>query len=284
MMLIRPESRFLKVNGLRLHHFDWGNPSAPPVVFVHGYANSPESFNGPARRYRDRFHIVATTVRGHGDSGWSPDGAYQYADGVSDLEGIVDQLGFERFTLVGTSMGGIIAMAYAGTHPDRLARLVINDIGPDEEPGVARITAGVAARPTEFATLDDAVAQAWTSAPKVMEQLSEEEQRELIASRLRQAADGRWIWKWDPAYVTQRAAHGPPQRPDLWAALAQITCITLVVWALDSDILSEGQAHKMVEALPRGELVAVPNMVHAPTLQEPAAVAALDRFLDEVEC
>ena len=280
MALPRPESRFLEINGLQLHQLDWGNPDATPLVFVHGYTSTAEAFNGPARRYRDRFHIVATDVRGHGDSAWSPTGAYQRADQVSDLEGIVDALGFDRFALIGTSMGGNIAMAYAAAHVERLTRLVINDIGPDVESGSARITANVAARPSEFATFDDAVAFARESAPKVMEQLTDEEQRELVASRVRRNTDERWTWKLDPEYVTQRLVAGPTQRPG-WEALAQITCPTLVVWAMESDVLSKGQAHKMIEVLPRAELVAVPNMVHAPTLREPAAVAALDRFLGD---
>src|SRR5919106_5868728 len=128
-----PHSTFLTVNGLRLHILDWGNAGIPTVVCVHGYTSSAEAFNAPARYFQDRFHFITPDVRGHGESAWSPTGAYQYSAHVSDLEGLVTQLGLERFTLIGTSMGGIIAMAYAGAHHERLARLVINDIGPDAE-------------------------------------------------------------------------------------------------------------------------------------------------------
>src|SRR5262249_57788698 len=101
----------------------------------------------------DRHHVVGTDGRGHGESGWSPSGAYQYEDQVGDLAALVDKLGLARFTLVGTSMGGIIAMAYAGAHPDRLVRLVINDIGPDVGEGSQRVTQKVGSPPDEFATL-----------------------------------------------------------------------------------------------------------------------------------
>ena len=156
--LSQPHSTFLTVNGLRLHYFDWANAGSPPVVCVHGYTSSAEAFNAPARHFQDRFHFIVPDVRGHGESAWSPTGAYQYSDQVSDLEGMVTQLGLERFTLIGTSMGGIIAMAYAGAHPERLARLVINDIGPDAEVGSQRITQMVGDRPEVFATLEDAMA------------------------------------------------------------------------------------------------------------------------------
>jgi pimeloyl-ACP methyl ester carboxylesterase len=276
--LSQPHSTFLTVNGLRLHYFDWGNAGAPPVVCVHGYTSSAEAFNAPARHFQDRFHFIVPDVRGHGESAWSPTGAYQYSDQVSDLEGMVTQLGLERFTLIGTSMGGIIAMAYAGAHPERLARLVINDIGPDAEVGSQRITQMVGDRPEVFATLEDAMAYRRSVSPIVAGR-SEEDQRELALGVLRRQADGRWIWKLDPAYIQQRVQHGPPRRPALWPALQRLPCPTLVVWGMESDVLSEAQARRMVEVLPHGELVAVPGVGHAPTLMEPVVLAALERFL-----
>jgi len=276
--VLEPAGRTLDIDGLRLHYLDWGNPGAPPIVCVHGYTSSAQAFNALARRLRDRHHVVAPDVRGHGESGWSPSGAYQYEDQVGDLAALVDKLGLARFTLVGTSMGGIIAMAYAGAHPDRLVRLVINDIGPDVEVGSQRITQMVGSRPDEFATLDDAMAYRRQMSPIVAGR-SPEDQRELALGVLRQRPDGRWIWKMDPEYIRQRVRVGAPERPALWPALSRVTCPTLVVWGSDSDVLSESQARRMVEALPKGELVTVPGVGHAPTLVEPAVVAALERFL-----
>ena len=154
--LVQPKSMQVSVNGLDLHYLDWGNAGAAPVVCVHGYTSSAQAFNALARHFHDRFHIVAPDVRGHGKSAWSPARAYQYRDQVGDLAGFVDQLGLTRFTLIGTSMGGIIAMAYAEAHAERLVRLVINDIGPDVEGGSQRITQMVGNRPGEFATLEGA--------------------------------------------------------------------------------------------------------------------------------
>jgi len=275
---LEPVSQALDVNGLRVHYLDWGNPGAPPVVCVHGYTSSAQAFNALARRFHDRYHFVAMDVRGHGESAWSPAGAYQYRDQVGDLAAVVDKLGLSRFTLIGTSMGGIIAMAYAGAHPDRLTHLVINDIGPDVEVGSQRITQMVGSRPDEFGTLDDAMAYRRQMSPIVAGR-SLDDQRELALGVLRQRPDGRWIWKMDPAYIQQRVKIGPPERPALWPALQRVTCPTLVVWGSDSDVLSEAQAGRMVDTLADGELVTVPGVGHAPTLVEPAVVAALERFL-----
>ena len=278
MTLPQPRSQTLDVNGLRVHYLDWENLGAPAVVCVHGYTSSAQAFNALARHFHDRARFIAIDVRGHGESAWSSTGAYQYQDQVGDLAAVVDKLGLSRFTLIGTSMGGIIAMAYAGAHPNRLGHLVINDIGPDVEVGSQRITQMVGSRPDEFATLGDAMAYRRQMSPIVAGR-SLDDQRELALGVLRERADGRWIWKMDPEYIRQRVKIGPPERPPLWPALQRVTCPTLVVWGSDSDVLSEAQARRMVETLQNGELVTVPGVGHAPTLVEPAVVGALGRLL-----
>jgi esterase len=276
-----PTRKRRAVDGLQLSYLDWGNEAAPAVVCVHGYTSSAEAFNAPARHLCGRFHVLALDVRGHGESEWSPAGAYQYADQAGDLAGFVDGLGLDRFVLIGTSMGGIIAMAYAAAHPRRLRGLVINDIGPDPEPGSNRITQMVGSRPDRFTTLEAAMEYRRQASP-ILAGRNPEDQRELALGVLRQAADGSWGWRMDPAYIRQRVEKGPPPRPDLWPALPGIACPTMLVWGSDSDVLSQEQARRVVAAFPAGELVAVPGVGHAPTLVEPVVLAALDRFLARI--
>jgi len=193
--LLQPQSTFLTVHGLRLHYLDWGNTGAPPVVCVHGYTSSAEAFNAPARHFQERFHCIAPDVRGHGESAWSPAGAYQYSDQVGDLEEIVDQLGLERFTLIGTSMGGIIAMAYAGAHPERLVRLVINDIGPDVEgvaSGLPRRWAAGQSRSRRWKTPWPTAAVCRPSRPVAAPRTSENWRSECSANDRTAAGSGRW--------------------------------------------------------------------------------------------
>jgi pimeloyl-ACP methyl ester carboxylesterase len=277
--LAQPLSKTLRVNDLDLHYLEWGTADAPPIVCVHGYTGSADAFNALTRHLQDRFHLFALDVRGHGESAWSPSGAYRYEDQASDLAGFVGGLGLDKFVLVGTSMGGIIAMTYAAKHGERLLGLVINDIGPDAEAGTQRITQMVGSRPDEFATLEEAMAYRRSASP-ILAARNAEDQHELALGVLRQRADGKWQWKMDPAYIRQRVERGAPVRPPLWPALQALPCPTLVVWGTDSDVLSEAQARRMVDALPRGELVRVPGIGHAPTLVEPVVLAALDRFLD----
>ena len=275
---LQPTAKFPIVNGLRLRTLEWGQPDALPVVCVHGYTSSAEAFNALARRLQDRAHIIAMDVRGHGESAWSPDGAYQYADQMSDLAALVDQLGTERFVLIGTSMGGIIAMAYAAQHADRLRGLALNDIGPEVEAGSSRITGLVRSRPADFASLDEAMEYRRQTSP-ITAARPLEDQEETARGVLRERPDGRWAWKMDPDYVEQRIARGAPVRPQLWPVLETLPCLTQVIWGTDSDVLSEAQAKRMAAALPKGELVAVAGIGHAPTLVEPPVLAALDRLL-----
>jgi pimeloyl-ACP methyl ester carboxylesterase len=175
-------------------------------------------------------------------------------------------------------MGGIIAMTYAEAHPERLAHLIINDIGPDAETGSQRITQMVGSRPDEFATLEEAMDYRRQVSPIVAGR-SFEDQEELARGVLRRRDDDRWVWKMDPRYIGQRVAQGPPVRPPLWPVLQALPCPTLVVWGEDSDVLSGSQARRMAETLPKGQLVSVPGVGHAPTLVEPVVLAALGRVL-----
>src|ERR1051325_10275677 len=162
---VQPTSKFVTANELRLHYLEWDKSGMPIVVCVHGYTSSAQAFNALARHLQDRFRILAMDVRGHGESEWSATGAYEYADQAGDLAALVDRLELSRFALIGTSMGGIIAMTYAADHGDRLNALVINDIGPDLEAGSNRITGMVGTRPASFTTFGAALAYRREIAP-----------------------------------------------------------------------------------------------------------------------
>jgi len=272
------ESRFLEVNGLKLHHLDWGNADAPALVCVHGLRGNAHAFDGFARHFRDRYHVIAVDVRGRGDSGWATDGDYSMTTYANDLAGVIDALGIEKLTLVGTSMGGRIGMHYAAHHADRLERFVINDIGPESEAGSERITQEAGKTPDDFATLEDVLAYRRNLQP-AMARRSEEEQREVALTHVRQSDSGRWVWKNDPAFLQQRTAGGTQNYPQLWDVLRSLQCPTLLVHGGISDVLSSAQAQRIIDALPNGRIVEVPNVGHAPTLVEPEALAALEEFL-----
>src|SRR5262245_30034390 len=99
----QPEHRFVTVAGLRIHYLDWGNPSAPPFVMLHGIDRVARTFDHVAPHFAGRYHVIAMDLRGHGDSGWDPQGRYLVEDHTSDLEGLVRALALRDITLWGNS-------------------------------------------------------------------------------------------------------------------------------------------------------------------------------------
>src|SRR4051794_21409780 len=120
------QSRFYESHGLRLHYADWGNDGAPPLILVHGGRDHCRSWDVIARSLQPHFHVVAPDLRGHGDSDWSKGGSYALTEYVYDLSHLVRRVA-APVTLVGHSMGGMVALIYAGTFPEQVSALVVLD-------------------------------------------------------------------------------------------------------------------------------------------------------------
>jgi pimeloyl-ACP methyl ester carboxylesterase len=270
--------RRITVNGLGIHYLDWGNAAVPPLVFVHGFTSQAHAWDAVAAALSDRFHVIAVDKRGHGDSDWSPDGEYPAERYLADLEGFLDALGLETFSLVGYSLGGRTVMTYGGSHPRRLRRLVIGDVGPRAETaGVNRIIERQLAMPDRFETLDAVADHVAPTAPTAT--------RETLLHVARtgsvQLRSGRYALKYDPRMRMDWPRRAAPA-VDLWPYLERISCPTLVLRAGDSDILGAEQAAEMVRRLPDGRLAEVPGVGHGMVYERPAAVAAiLGEFLTE---
>src|SRR6202041_1106804 len=150
--------KFIDANGLRLHYLDYGNDGAPWVVCVHGLTGNAHNFDALAPHLAAKYHVISVDVRGRGDSNWGPPTEYLNQNYVTDLAKMLEGLGVARASLIGTSMGGIISMMYAGGWPERVERLVINDIGPEIDPvGAARIASYVGEAPERFKDIGEVV-------------------------------------------------------------------------------------------------------------------------------
>ncbi|MBF8299492.1 MAG: hypothetical protein HW397_541, partial [Dehalococcoidia bacterium] len=123
--------RRVTLGSLRFHYLDWGNPRAQPMLLLHGGGQTAHSWDEFSRAMRDRYHVIALDQRGHGDSQWSPDKIYSLHAQLRDVSRFVVKLGLNKIVLIGLSMGGRNAIAYAAVHPEKLNRLVIVDIGPE---------------------------------------------------------------------------------------------------------------------------------------------------------
>lgn len=279
---VTPQDHFVEVNGLRLHYLDYGNAEGPPLIMIHGLSGHAHTFDLVAPHLIDRYHPISIDVRGRGESGWAPDGDYSTQAYMSDLVELLVTLDLERVSVIGTSMGGLIAMMLAAQRPDLVERAVINDIGPEIDPrGLRRIQAYVADAPAGFADQPSLLLWFRQNYPEMLGGLSDEQLRAWATYSVKPAPDGGFVWRMDPAIrQAQRPAAGSTTAlPDLWSLVLDIRCPVLLVRGEVSDVLSPAVAERFVNALPEGRLVEVPGLGHAPTLIEPEAVAALRSFL-----
>ena len=267
--------RFVKVGDLNLHYLEWGDAGTPPVVMIHGLTGNAHAFDNLAPHFVPRYHVISVDVRGRGDSDWAADGDYSNDAYVADLEGLRQALGFERFSLVGTSMGGRISLTYAGTYSERVERTILNDIGPEIDPrGGNRIATSTRDAVATFETMDEVIA--WHQEQRVgFSALSDAQQQITAGYAVKARPDGGYAWKMDPAVRTD------PRRPDpevSWNLARRISGPVLLVRGGDSDLLSTEIAQRMVADMQDCRMVEVPGVGHAPTLMEPEAFGPVLKF------
>jgi pimeloyl-ACP methyl ester carboxylesterase len=268
----RAQSRRIAVNGLQLHYLESGRPGAPALCFLHGGAAHAHWFDAVTPAFVDRFHVVSLDQRGHGESQWAVPAAYRTEDFAADLLGLMDALGWTRVTLVGHSMGGHNAMAFAAWHPARVAALVIVDSRPVIPAERLDVMRARGRRPPRVHATAEAAAATFRLLPR-----DTVADAALLAHMGREAVgrrDGGWGWRFDPA------THGERRPVDAWPLLGEITAPTLVVRGGRSPVLTAEMAERLRASIPGASLVTVPDAYHHLTLDAPAAfTTALASFL-----
>jgi len=266
--------RTITLRGQRFHYVEWGPAAAPPVVFLHGITGHARTWDDEARLLAGRYRVLVLDQRGHGDTDPAPDGDYSDDALLGDLTAFADALGLRRCTLVALSLGGRVAINFAGTQPARVERLVIVDIGPEIAPvGRARVGALMAGAPERFESVEDVITHMRANAPLYTEAML----RHRAQHAVRPLPGGGFTWKYDRA-LREAIRQGRMRVPaDLWAQWRAITCPTLLVRGALSDILSDEMAKRMVDELPAARLVVVPGAGHTVPGDQPAAFQSLLR-------
>lgn len=240
-----------------------GDPGRTPVVLLHGGGQTRHSWRATGTELADAgWYTVSVDLRGHGDSGWSPDGRYNLDRFADDVVAIVRHLGRPP-VLVGASLGGNASLAALGHHPELALGLVLVDVSPFLQPeGTGRIRAFMTARPEGFASLDevaDAIAAYLPHRPRP---------RNLdgLRKNLRQV-DGRYFWHWDPSFLAkpsdqavQRDGLVDPAR--LGAAAMALRVPTMLIRGEKSDVLSITDARRFLELVPHAEYRNVADAHH----------------------
>jgi esterase len=278
--LTLPEAHHVILRGMRFHYLDWGTRGLPPVLFLHGGGLNVHTWDLVCAALKPERHCLALDQRGHGDSEWSPVMDYATESHAADLDAFVDHLGLERFVLVGMSLGGANALAWAGTHSRRLAGLVLVDVGPETRAaGRAKIQA-FTSEATPLDSVEDFVNRALAFNPRRDATLL----RRSLLHNLRQMPDGKWMWKYDQRHRGRLdPAANERRRELLWSAVARVKCPTLVVRGAESDVFHDEDADKLSRALPDGRWVKVEKAGHTVQGDNPAGLLVpLRAFLNEV--
>ncbi len=273
-----PRAQVIELRGLRLRYLEWGQPHAPALVLLHGGGQSAHTWDAFCLAAARRFRCLALDQRGHGDSQWSQAGDYAMADHAGDIAAFVQALGLGAPVVMGMSMGGVNAIAYAAAHPLGLRGLVCVDIGPhaQHEP-VDRLLQGLDGY-RWFDSPEDAARQLSRLGARREPALL----RDTLSLNLRRLDDGRWTWKYDPRTLVGLSAQAimDARRP-LWGVLDRITCPVLVLRGADSEIFSPDDAARFAGALADARWREVPRARHSIQTDNPAGLAqALFEFTD----
>ncbi len=253
--------RFVQANGLKFHFLDWGNPEKPPMVLLHGVGQTCHTWDLFAAAMSPHFHVMAFDQRGHGDTDWAPDRDYSRKTMVKDAGAFTRELGFDRFFLIGMSMGGANSLSFTSNNPDRVEALVVVDVGPRVESTGVKHIRDFMTNYKEFDSLD--------AAAEVIHRFNPRRPLEVIRKytcvyNLKQLPNGKWGWKYDTYFSEGHSRIDVKQMHDeLAAEVKKITCPTLVVRGGESDVFSLDGARELQQSIPGSEFSLVPKAGHS---------------------
>ncbi|AMK17718.1 MULTISPECIES: alpha/beta fold hydrolase [Sphingobium] len=274
-------------DGLRLHYRDYagGDDGRPPLLCLPGLTRNARDFEPVAEHLAGEWRLICPDMRGRAESAQAKDPmTYVPLTYLQDISRLIADLAITRFVAVGTSLGGLITMLIAATHREWLAGAVLNDVGPKlEDSGLDRICAYVGVGQSHHS---------WVQAARALEEANRDiypryglEQWLAMAKRLyRLNSGGRVVLDYDMRVAEPLRMTGGEAGVDMWPVVAAFRGIpTLILRGERSDLLSAATAERMAVEIGSGaELVTVPDVGHAPVLDEPEALAAIDRLLSRV--
>ncbi len=275
--------------GLSLVADEWGDPSHPAVLMLHGAGQNRHAWKGSAGALADLGYFVVTLdARGHGDSDWSPDHRYDMDDIADDVQSVLERFP-EPPAVVGASMGGMSLLAAQRLADRQLySALVLVDITPHfDVAGAQRIVQFMSGNPDGFATLDDAADAIAAYNPH----RPRPKNVSGLAKVLREREDGRWVWLWDPAYVTSKPGFdGGAERTMvehmertgtlMLEGARAVEAPKLLVRGGQSDLVTPESVKLFLDAVPDAEYVDVAGTGHMVAGDDnDAFTAAVSEFL-----
>ena len=255
-----PQDKFVTANGMRFHYLEWGNPANPPILLLHGFAQTCHSWDFVALGFSDDYHVIVLDQRGHGDSDWAPDGDYSPETQQKDISAVVEALGLEGFVLMGLSMGGRNSFTYAANNPGKVRALVIVDAAPQNMRQGTDNIRNFVQQEDELESVDAFVERVLRFNPR----RDPQQVRGSILHNLKELPNGNWTWKYDSALRRpgRRMGSDPETEKRLWGYLETLQCPTLLVRGGASDIVAMDTADRMSQAIPNSTLATIEGAGH----------------------
>ena len=276
------QDKFVAINNLNLHYVEWGTPGQPSLVLLHGFQSNAHTWDTFSQAMANTYHVLALDQRGHGDTDWAPDGDYTPDAFIRDIVGFIDALNVAPTMLVGHSMGGRHAAMVAADYPDKATKVVIVDTPAEMPPAILEMIAQQPAsdtppEPEVFDSFEDVIRSGIAQYPLT----PEAELRHANYHNLYRGADGKWRWRWDLTLLESRRLNRSLQL-DLYPYLQRVQCPALLIRGQQSPLLTPDIAQKMVQHLPHGRLVEIPDTAHTVNADKADAFNALTAdFLQE---
>ena len=275
---------YVKLPGRQLHYIDYGG-MGEIVVALHGYVQNAHAFDGIAPALVPHLHLLALDMRGRGGSDNGTAESYRIHRYLQDLQEFFDALELSRFALIGTSMGGHLALLYATAYPGKVTRLVLNDVVLDpDRTELIRLAGRFGQAPARFVTIQEALA--WFLEERGnLDHLDNEERLAWVSHFLVPAETGGYRFNCDPILLDMMRQPRPNLGPKrmarqqlVWEQAKRLKMPVLILRGANSEAVSRENARRMVEWLPAARCVEVPGAGHSPTLYEPAVQSALRDF------
>ena len=268
--LTLPQAHRVSLNGLNFRYLDWGGVEGRnTIVLLHGGGLTAHAWDLVCLGLRKTWRCLALDARGHGDSDWSADVDYRISSQRTDVLAFLDHLGLEQVALVGHSMGGFTSISLAAHAPQRVAALTLVDIGPEPREEGTRQIRGLIAQAKDFGSIDDAVRQVLAFTPT----RNPQSLRRSLQIALRESADGRWRWKYDPGrYVQLRSESFARERLALWDDLRRIRCPAQVIRGANSRVFWQEDAERVASTLADGRWVLAPGAGHNVHSENPKVI------------
>jgi esterase len=260
MNMYMPEDKYMRVNGLQLHYLEWGNREKQTLLLLHGFTGHAHVWDFFAHALKEKYHIIALSQRGHGNSQWSQDASYSIDHHFSDIAFFVDAAGLIEPVIVGHSMGGRNALFYSACIPEKVGRLVLVDSRPGNDPDASdALRRHIREIPIRTGSIDDVVHVLQDLYPFLPDHIC----YHMAEHGFNKEPDGTFVPKYDirmgrdvenKGFVTE----------DLRVFMKNIICPVLVVRGQESKFLSMDYVRTMCSLFPDARFEEIPYSSHMP--------------------